>query len=494
MTHDSTGMDRVQSLIGNDYTLHFIIGHGGMSTVWLATDNRAGDEVAIKVLRPEFSDNNEFLSRFRNEAHSATSIVSDNVVATRDYREADDPAGHVFCFIVMEYVRGESLADMIARRGRLDEDQALDVLEQAAHGLAVIHRMRLVHRDIKPGNILVTERGVVKITDFGIAKAAESVPLTRTGMVVGTAQYVSPEQAQGRRVTAASDVYSLAVVGYELLSGHRPFGGESSVSVAIAHINETPPPLPADITPETRELIATCLSKDPQQRYADGNEMSHAISAVRFGRRPPEPRTAALARRAPEYHPTSTTRALGHATMPTTTIPSVTPPRPQVLPAPPARRGYVQPPPPQKKRGMGGWLALVIVLVVLVAAAIYFLITTVDSGRSLNPRQPIPSTPSSPPVTQTVIETVEPSTPHTSTTPPTVSFDDSPAPETPRNSEEPTPTRPSSGNEEGETSDGNDSATHATRHPNRRHTDNREHSGNHHKPAEDFSPAEGGEQ
>lgn len=241
---DITGKDRLQELIGADYRLQWIIGHGGMSTVWLADDVVNDREVAIKVLRPEFSDNQEFLNRFRNEAQAAENIDSEHVVATYDYREVPDPAGHTFCFIVMEFVRGESLADLLEREGSLPEDLALDVMEQAAHGLSVIHRMNMVHRDIKPGNMLITANGIVKITDFGIAKAAAAVPLTRTGMVVGTAQYVSPEQAQGKEVTAASDIYSLGVVGYEMMAGRRPFTGDSSVSVAIAHINQAPPQMP----------------------------------------------------------------------------------------------------------------------------------------------------------------------------------------------------------------------------------------------------------
>ena len=163
------------------------------------------------------------------------------------------------------------------------------MLEQAAHGLAVIHRMGLVHRDIKPGNLMLTQHGQVKITDFGIAKAAAAVPLTRTGMVVGTAQYVSPEQAQGMKVTAASDVYSLGVVGYELLSGKRPFNGDSSVSVALAHVSAEPPALPISVSAPARELIEIALRKDPGQRFRDGNEFQLAISQVRQGLRPAQP-------------------------------------------------------------------------------------------------------------------------------------------------------------------------------------------------------------
>ena len=281
--------EELQKLVGSNYELQWIIGHGGMSTVWLADDHSHEREVAIKVLRPEFSSNAEFLARFRNEALSAQGINSDNVVATYDYREADTDAGFTVCYIIMEYIRGESLADLIAREGQLDEALALDVLEQAAHGLAVIHRMGLVHRDIKPGNLMLTQHGQVKITDFGIAKAAAAVPLTRTGMVVGTAQYVSPEQAQGMKVTAASDVYSLGVVGYELLSGRRPFTGDSSVSVALAHVSAEPPALPISVSAPARELIEIALRKDANQRFRDGNEFQLAISQVRQGLRPAQP-------------------------------------------------------------------------------------------------------------------------------------------------------------------------------------------------------------
>lgn len=284
MNTDNRG--ELQRLIGPDYTLQWVIGHGGMSTVWLADDPAHDREVAIKVLRPEFSANEEFLARFRNEAYAAEDITSENVVATYDYREVPSDEGHAMCFIVMEYIRGESVADLLHREGSVEESLALDILEQAAHGLAVIHDMGLVHRDIKPGNLMLTQNGKVKITDFGIAKAASAVPLTRTGMVVGTAQYVSPEQAQGFPVNAASDVYSLGVVGYELLSGKRPFTGDSSVSIALAHVSNNPPPLSTGISAPTRELISIAMRKDPATRFADGAEFQQAIADARAGRRP----------------------------------------------------------------------------------------------------------------------------------------------------------------------------------------------------------------
>lgn len=334
----------LQQLVGDGYKLQWIIGHGGMSTVWLADDLANEREVAIKVLRPEYSSNAEFLARFRNEALSAQGINSDNVVATYDYREADTDAGSTVCYIIMEYIRGESLADLIAREGQLDEALALDVLEQAAHGLAVIHRMGLVHRDIKPGNLMLTQHGQVKITDFGIAKAAAAVPLTRTGMVVGTAQYVSPEQAQGMKVTAASDVYSLGVVGYELLSGKRPFNGDSSVSVALAHVSAEPPALPISVSAPARELIEIALRKDPGQRFRDGNEFQLAISQVRQGLRPAQPggHTQVVAT---EPSATASTQMLASVAEERTSRPEGTYP-PSAARAVASRRPPAPPPPP----------------------------------------------------------------------------------------------------------------------------------------------------
>ncbi|MCK7637233.1 serine/threonine-protein kinase [Corynebacterium pygosceleis] len=409
---DNQGTERIQRLIGGDYLLRWVIGHGGMSTVWLATDVRHDRDVAVKILRPEFSDNREFLDRFRNEAAAAERISSVNVVRTFDYREVPDPAGHTFCFIVMEYVRGESLADLIARRGFLDEDLALDVLEQAAHGLSVIHQMGLVHRDIKPGNILITEEGRVKITDFGIAKAAAAVPLTRTGMVVGTAQYVSPEQAQGKTVTSTSDIYSLGVVGYEMLSGRRPFSGDSSVSVAIAHINQAPPQMGTSVSARTRELIGISLRKDPERRFADGNEMALAVHTVRMGERPPQPRSAAMDRRAPAPTPTESTRILGQVTNPTTVQPAVGVAPPPVPVRPVVHHGAPPQYPAPRRRGGGGLIAFLVLLLLAALTAVAWLLfstgtLTLDgiTGRTPPSSSPVAPAPEPEPTVVTEITT-----------------------------------------------------------------------------------------
>ena len=287
---DRTDIERIQGLIGQRYQLSWIIGRGGMSTVWLALDTQTEHDVAIKVLKPEYTDNAEFRSRFRNEAETSEIFQSENVVRTYDYSEVSDPiTGTTLCFMVMEYIRGESLADVLSRERNLPPKLAVDVMAQVALGLQTIHSHHLVHRDIKPGNLLITPDGLVKVTDFGIAKAAAAVPLTQTGMVVGTAQYVSPEQAQGQNVGPASDIYSLGVVAYEMLAGRRPFSGESTVSVAIKHISNAPPPLPAEIPGALRELVGICLRKNPRARYADGAELASAIQRVVEGERPPQP-------------------------------------------------------------------------------------------------------------------------------------------------------------------------------------------------------------
>lgn len=371
---NSDNKEHLQALIGDDYQLQWIIGHGGMSTVWLADDVRGDREVAIKVLRPEFSDNTEFLSRFRNEAQSAESINSENVVATYDYRELEDN-GRTFCFMALEYVRGESLADLLAREGALPETLALDVMEQAAHGLAVIHRMGLVHRDIKPGNLMITQNGQVKITDFGIAKAAAAVPLTRTGMVVGTAQYVSPEQAQGLDVTPASDVYSLGVVGYEMLAGKRPFSGDSSVSVALAHISQAPEPLSTSISAPARELIGISLRKDPTTRFADGNEFTNAVAAVRNGQRPPQPKSGALAPMAAEPSPSASTEMLASVANPKTATPERAPVKDTPRPVPKKKKEDKE-----KKKGSGFGVGLLIAAALAALAALGFFAANFFKG------------------------------------------------------------------------------------------------------------------
>lgn len=353
-----------------------VIGTGGMATVYVATVRATGAKVAIKVLKPEYSTNREFVARFRGEALAAEAINHPNVVRTYDYQEIATEQGTV-SLIVMEYIHGESVADLIEREGSLAEPLALNVLQQAANGLAAIHSLGLIHRDIKPGNLLIAADGTVKITDFGIAKAAQAVPLTRTGMVVGTAQYVSPEQAQGLKVTPATDTYSLGVVGYELLSGQRPFTGDSSVSVAIAHINQAPPQLPQTIHPHTRELIGMALRKDPARRYADGAELAAAVAQVVAGSRPPAPQGSAAAGAATQLAPAqaAATRQLSTHVQPTTIAPAVAPAAAAVPAA--ARPAASAAPQVAAMPAPGNSKRFIIVVVVLAAIALGLVVALV---------------------------------------------------------------------------------------------------------------------
>ena len=281
----------IGQLIADRYRLIRRIAVGGMGEVWEAADTRLARRVAVKVLKAELSGDGEFLQRFRFEARTTASLNHPGIAAVHDYGETaavpDGPADTAY--LVMELVDGEPLAAMIARRRRLSPERTLDVLEQAGHALHAAHERGLVHRDVKPGNILFAANGTVKLTDFGIAKAVDAAPVTRSGMVMGTAHYIAPEQAMGHEAGPASDVYSLAVVGYECLVGHRPFLSDSAVTVAMMHIRDNPPPLPPDTPPGVRALIEATLVKDPRSRYGTGGEFAGAVAAVRAGMPLPRP-------------------------------------------------------------------------------------------------------------------------------------------------------------------------------------------------------------
>lgn len=278
------------AMIADRYRLQRLIATGGMGQVWEALDTRLDRRVAVKVLKSEFSADPTFRHRFRTEAKTTAQLNHPGIAGIYDYGETYDPQGGETAYLVMELVQGEPLNAVLNRLGRLSVVQGLDLLEQTGRALQVAHAVGVVHRDVKPGNILVTPTGQVKITDFGIAKAVDASPVTKTGMVMGTAQYIAPEQAVGEDATAASDVYALGIVGYEVLAGQRPFSGDGAITVAMKHVREAPPPMPSDLPPNVRELIEITIGKDPAQRYADGGEFADAVAAVRAGRRPPPPR------------------------------------------------------------------------------------------------------------------------------------------------------------------------------------------------------------
>jgi serine/threonine-protein kinase len=271
------------SLLAGRYEITAPIATGGMGEVWQARDRVLDRIVAAKVLKREYTDDPSFLARFRNEARHTAALTHPNIASVYDYGETTDDAGTQLAFLVMEFVEGQPLVSILHDEGQLPVDWTLHVLSQSADGLSAAHRAGVVHRDIKPGNLLVRPDGVVKLTDFGIAQARDATPLTRTGMVVGTAQYLSPEQAQGMEVSAASDVYSLGVVAYECLAGVRPFDGASQVAIALAHINRPPPPLPGHVPPAVRLLVERALAKDPADRFPDGGAFAEAIRRVAAG-------------------------------------------------------------------------------------------------------------------------------------------------------------------------------------------------------------------
>lgn len=286
-------------LLGNRYELDTLLATGGQGQVWRARDTVLSRWVAVKVLRSEFTGDPTFLARFRAEAQHAALVASRHIAALYDYGELDDAVtGERLAFLVMELVDGESLAGLLAREPRLDVARTLDLLRQAADGLAAAHAVGLVHRDVKPGNLLVARNGTVKITDFGIAVSASSVPLTQTGQVMGTAHYLSPEQAAGSRAGAAGDVYALGLIGYECLAGRRAFDGENSVQIALRQLRDVPDPLPDDVPEQVRALIDSALLKDPARRLPDGAAFRDAIDDVLAGRPlpPPPPATSPLPR------------------------------------------------------------------------------------------------------------------------------------------------------------------------------------------------------
>ena len=263
---------------GGRYELSSRIAIGGMGEVWEATDLIIGRPVAIKILKDEYLGDPGFLERFRAEARHAALVNHEGIANVYDYGEEDGSA-----FLVMELVPGEPLSSILEREHTLSPDRVLDVVSQTAMALHAAHAAGLVHRDIKPGNLLVTPDGRVKITDFGIARITDQVPLTATGQVMGTVQYLSPEQASGQPASPATDIYSLGIVAYEALAGHRPFTGESQVAIAMAQINDIAPDLPHSVPEPIRRLVFACIAKAPSDRPTTAALLARAATALRRG-------------------------------------------------------------------------------------------------------------------------------------------------------------------------------------------------------------------
>ncbi|MGD8193625.1 protein kinase domain-containing protein [Herbiconiux sp. P18] len=263
---------------GGRYELSSRIAIGGMGEVWQATDLVIGRTVAIKILKDEYLGDPGFLERFRAEARHAALVNHEGIANVFDYGEEEGSA-----YLVMELVPGEALSTILEREHVLSTDRVLDIVAQTALALQAAHAAGLVHRDIKPGNLLITPDGRVKITDFGIARIADQVPLTATGQVMGTVQYLSPEQASGQPASPTTDIYSLGIVAYECLAGKRPFTGESQVAIAMAQINETPPDLPTTIATPVRNLVLACIAKKPEDRPSSTGNLARAAMALRRG-------------------------------------------------------------------------------------------------------------------------------------------------------------------------------------------------------------------
>jgi serine/threonine protein kinase len=256
--------------LGGRYRLDDRIAGGGMGDVWRATDEVLGRTVAVKVLLAALLEEPGFAERFRGEARTMATINHPGVVDIYDYGNENGTA-----FLVMEYIEGDALSRTLSRVGRLTPGRTMALIAQAADALHAAHEKGIVHRDVKPGNLLVRPNGTLVLTDFGIARSAMVAQLTAAGSVLGTASYISPEQASGQGATPLSDVYALGIVAYQCLSGRRPFEGDNPLEIAMRHVRDTPPPLPPDIPPQVRQIVETAMAKDPGGRYPSAAAFGH---------------------------------------------------------------------------------------------------------------------------------------------------------------------------------------------------------------------------
>lgn len=261
--------------LGGRYRLVRQIAVGGMGEVWVAKDESLARDIAVKVLKEEFVGNPDFLNRFRVEARNAASLSHAHIAQLYDYGEQEGSA-----YLVMELVHGEPMSDLLEREPVLPVAKLLKILAQTSRALHAAHVGGVVHRDIKPGNMIIEHTGDVKITDFGVSLAANQVPMTAAGMVMGTAQYLSPEQAIGRAATGASDIYALGIVAYEGIAGNRPFTGKTPVDIAVAHVNEAVPPLPRTTHRELADVVMKMLAKDPLERPRSGAALAHTFEKL----------------------------------------------------------------------------------------------------------------------------------------------------------------------------------------------------------------------
>jgi eukaryotic-like serine/threonine-protein kinase len=284
MSESGDGTEPV--LLGNRYELGGILGRGGMADVRIGRDQRLGRTVAIKQLRPDLASDDSFQARFRREAQSAAALNHPAIVAVYDTGEAANAHGHHIPYIVMEYVDGQTLRDLLRDGRKILPERALSIVADVLGALDYSHRQGIIHRDIKPANVMLTPEGQVKVMDFGIARAIADASVTQTAAVIGTAQYLSPEQARGETVDARSDIYSTGCLLYELLAGRPPFVGESPVSVAYQHVREEarpPSQFNADVSGNVDHIVAKSLAKRTDERYQSAADMQKDIERVLAG-------------------------------------------------------------------------------------------------------------------------------------------------------------------------------------------------------------------
>ena len=268
--------------IDERYEVKELLGSGGMGEVYLARDEVLNREVALKALHRQYANDEGFVERFKREAQSAGALSHPNIVSVYDRGRSEDGS----YYMAMEYVPGGTLKDRILKDAPMPVPEVAGIVSQVAGALGAAHEKGVIHRDIKPQNVLLTDAGLVKVVDFGIARAASATVATRTSLVLGTVSYMSPEQAMGEQVGPASDLYSLGIVVYEMLTGELPFSAETPVAVAMKHVNE-PPPSPKETRPDVPEgvdaVVVKLLSKDPDDRYSSAAELAEDLARVRDG-------------------------------------------------------------------------------------------------------------------------------------------------------------------------------------------------------------------
>ena len=381
--------------IAGRYTLEERLGAGGMSTVFRALDGVLERRVAVKLLAEHLSEDDGFVARFRREALAAAKLVHPNVVQV--YDSGHDPDAHRH-FIVMEYVHGPTVGQVMRERGRLSAEYAVDIASQACEGLEYAHRHGVIHRDVKPGNLLVNPDGVVKLADFGIAKAAEDSRITQIGSVVGTAAYLSPERVRGDEATASADVYSLGVVMYQLLAAKLPYETGSLTELAMRQQEGTPEPLHQlnpDVPPALARAVTMSLAPDPALRYRSAAEMREAVRTGMTGR--DSPATTALATAATRHATAATQVARAPVTAHDSAHTRVMHPAPAPAPAParaqPApsrsaqrrasRRTAAPAPKARRRRGrFSRFLALLFLFVLLATVVAALVIVNLDGSQA----------------------------------------------------------------------------------------------------------------